>query len=211
MSLYSRRIFPRLCHWVMADGRLGEARRRALEPAAGEVVEIGFGTGLNLAHYPAAVERVAGVDPNPGMHRLARPAVEAARGEGLAVELHTAPAERLPFPDARFDCAVSTWTLCSIGDVEAALAEIRRVLKPGGRLLFLEHGLSHEPRVARWQRRLTPLQKRLADGCHLDRDAEALIATAGFAIPAAERFYLPWAPKLVGYLYRGVALRERPP
>lgn len=205
MGWWSRHVFPRLCHLSMRGEKVfGPLRREALADASGRVLEIGLGTGLNLPYYPPAVDSVDGVDPNPGMERIARRAVGEA---AFPVELHLAGAERLPFADASFDTAVSTWTLCSVANVPAALAEIARVLRQGGRFLFLEHGRSHEPRVARWQRRLTPLQRRVADGCHLDRDFERLVGESPLAVDRVDRFYAPDLPKLAGYLYRGMAVR----
>lgn len=205
MSLYRRHIFPWLCHMAMAEERFVPLRREVLSGVQGEVLELGFGTGLNLSHYPAEeVASLTAVDPNPGMHRLARRRTHQAP---FPVELHLEGAEDLPYDDASFDAVVSTWTLCSIAGVEAALAEVVRVLKPGGSFLFLEHGESHEPGVRRWQRRLTPLQKRIADGCHLDRDIEALVAGSGLTLERCDRFYFPRTPKILGYLYRGVAVK----
>ena len=205
MGVWSRHVFPRLCHLAMRGEKVfGPLRRETLAEASGRVLEIGLGTGLNLRQYPAAVGSVDGVDPNPGMARLAR---AAAADAPFTVELHLAGAERLPFPDGSFDTAVSTWTLCSVADVPAALTEIARVLRPGGRFLFLEHGRSHEPRVARWQRRLTPIQRRVAGGCHLDRDFERLVGESPLAVDRVDRFYAPDLPKLGGYLYRGTAVR----
>ena len=239
MGLYRQWLFPRLCHLAMSSAHLGALRRSVLAEASGEVLELGFGTGLNLPHYPATVRAVTGVDPNPGMERLARqkragggrhgggrpgsgrpssgrPGSGRHRsgGEppgdgdgGPPVRLELGRAEELPFDDASFDTVVSTWTLCSVDDPARSLAEVARVLRPGGRFLFLEHGLSDEPRVARWQRRLTPLQRRVADGCHLDRDFAALLAASPLAADRLERFYEPKTPKVAGYLYRGAAHR----
>jgi ubiquinone/menaquinone biosynthesis C-methylase UbiE len=205
MSLWSRWIFPRLCHLALSSQRFSDHRRRLLAGAQGRVLELGTGTGLNLPLYPQAVESIDGVDPNPGMHELARGAAEQA---GRPVELHEARGEELPFDDASFDVAVSTWTLCSVDDAPRVLAEVHRVLKPGGRLLFIEHGLSHEPGVALWQRRLTPLQRRVADGCHLDRDFTALLEASPLEPVEVEHFYDTETPKIAGYLFRGVAVRR---
>ena len=158
MGLYTRHIFPRLCDWVMRAPDIARLRRETLTRVDGEILEIGFGTGLNLEHYPEHVRHLTAVDPGVGMARIARSRIERSE---IDVDLHVQPAEALPFEDGRFDCVVSTWTLCSIRDAGRAIAEVARVLKPGGRFLFLEHGLSDEAGVQRWQRRLTPLQKRL--------------------------------------------------
>jgi ubiquinone/menaquinone biosynthesis C-methylase UbiE len=204
MGFYSRVIFPRLCELLLGGQDVTRRRREVLADAEGEVLEIGVGTGLNLPHYPGGVRKIVTVDPNPGMHQLAR---RRARRSRVAVEQHVSRGERLPFADGRFDCVVSTFTLCSIADVPAALAEAYRVLKPGGKLLFLEHGLSPEPGVQKWQRRLNRLETILADGCHLDRDVEGLIAASPFTSLRIEGSYLEGMPRTHGYLYRGVAVK----
>jgi ubiquinone/menaquinone biosynthesis C-methylase UbiE len=204
MNLYSRVIFPRLCDWVMNDPRMAKLRGEALADVGGEVLEIGFGTGLSLAHYPAGVRRITTSDPNPGMSRLARRRIAES---GIAVDQRASGGEELPFEDGRFDCVVSTWTLCSIPDVERALGEVYRVLRPGGRFVFLEHGLSHDPRVQRWQRRLNPIQRLLGDGCRLDLDVPALVGRRPFAEIRSDRFEMEGMPRTHGTMYRGVALR----
>ncbi len=162
MGIYSRIIFPRLCDWAMRNPRMADLRRQTLSEVDGEILEIGFGTGLNLEHYPEHVRRLTAVDPGVGMSRLARQRVEQST---IDVDLRVQTAEELPFEDKRFDCVVSTWTLCSIREAQRAISEIGRVLRPGGRFLFLEHGLGEDPGVQRWQHRLTPLQRRVGDGC----------------------------------------------
>jgi len=179
-------------------------RRDLLTSAYGDVLEIGFGTGLNLPYYPERVHKLTAVDPNPGMHRLAQKRINQ---RGIKVDQQVLGGERLPFEDGHFDCAVSTFTLCSIGDVAQALREVYRVLKSGGTFLFLEHGLSREPGVQKWQRRLNWLQVRLANGCHLDRDMKALVAARPFASVKVEEFYLERTPKTHGYLYQGTAVK----
>ena len=183
---------------------LAKHRQRLLATAYGEVLEIGFGTGLNLPYYPAQVRRIITVDPNPGMHRLAQRRVRRSK---IEVDQRVLSGERLPFHGDRFDCAVSTFTLCSIEDVGQALGEIYRVLKPGGRFLFLEHGLSPEPKVQKWQRRLNWLEMRLADGCHLDRNMKELVAAQPFSSVEVEEFYLERTPKTHGYMFRGIATK----
>src|SRR5262249_43563821 len=157
-----------------------------------------FGTGLNLPHYPASVLRITAVDPSPGMHRLAARRVRRSR---IAVDRRIAGGGQLPFGGDRFACVVSTFTLCSIPDLGRAVAEMYRVLRPGGRLLFLEHGLSPDPVVRRWQRRLNGLEMCLAGGCHLDRDMRALVAAQPFSSLEVEEFYLERTPPTHGYLY----------
>ena len=185
--LYSRYVFPRLCDWAMRNPRMARLRRELLSEANGEILEIGFGTGLNLEHYPEHLRHLTAIDPGVGMSHLARGKIEKSH---IKVNLVVQSAEKLPFNDGQFDCVVSTWTLCSIPDGRQAVAEIGRVLKPGGRFLFLEHGLSDEAGIQRWQHRLTPLQKRLADGCRLDLDIEALVRSGAFREVQVERFVL---------------------
>ena len=202
MGFYSQVIFPRLCDLLLNRPFVAKHRQQLLATACGDVLEVGFGTGLNLPHYPAQVKRITTVDPNIGMHRLAQRRVRQAK---IEVDHRVLSGEQLPFDSGTFDCAVSTFTLCSIGDVGQALSEVYRVLKPGGRLLFLEHGLSPEPSVQKWQRRLNWLEMRLADGCRLDRDMRELVAARPFSTVEVQEFYLERTPKTHGYLYRGTA------
>ena len=204
MRFFSQVIVPRLCDLLLNKSLLARHRRKLLAGAYGDVVEIGFGTGLNMPYYAERVHKLTAVDPNPGMHRLARKRVKQ---RGIEVDQHVLGGERLPFEDGCFDCVVSTFTLCSIEDVAQALREVYRVLKSGGKFLFLEHGLSPEPKVQRWQRRLNWLQVRLANGCHLDRNVKALVATQPFASVEVKEFYLERTPRTHGYLYRGTATK----
>jgi SAM-dependent methyltransferase len=204
MGLYSRIIFPRLCDWVMSDPRMAALRGEALAQVGGEILEIGFGTGLNLPHYPEPVRKITTVDPNPGMGRLARRRIAES---GIRVDQHLLSGEELPFADGSFDCVVSTWTLCSIPDAGRALSEVYRVLRHGGRFHFLEHGLSREPAVQRWQRRLNPIQRRLGDGCRLDLDVESVVRSQPFRDVAVGRFEMERVPRTHGSMYRGVATR----
>jgi SAM-dependent methyltransferase len=204
MGIYSRIIFPRVCEWAMRNPRMADLRRQALSEVDGEILEIGFGTGLNLEHYPENVRRLTAVDPGVGMSRLARHRIEHS---AIDIDLRVQTAEELPFEDKWFDCVVSTWTLCSIRQPQRAISEIGRVLRPGGRYLFLEHGLGDDAGVQRWQHRLTPLQRRVGDGCRLDLDIEALVRTGPFSDVRVERFLLERTPRIVGSMYRGVAMR----
>ena len=201
MALYSRFILPRLIDLVMKQQMLRERRAALVPRAKGEVLEVGIGSGLNLPYYSGAVERLYGLDPSPQLLAMTRKGLQKMR---LRADLVCQSAERLPFADASFDSVVITWTLCSIPDAGSALREIRRVLKPGGELLFIEHGLAPEPRVAAWQRRLTPLWRPLAGGCHLDRPIENLIRSAGFAVAELKNAYLK-GPKPFTYIYEGSA------
>jgi ubiquinone/menaquinone biosynthesis C-methylase UbiE len=202
VSIYLEVVFPLLCDLLLNRPLVARHRRELLAAAHGDVLEIGFGTGLNLPHYSSQVRRLTTVDPNSGMRRLARRRVRRSR---IEVDQWVLGGERLPFENDRFDCAVSTFTLCSIENVAQALGEVYRVLKPGGRLLFLEHGLSPEPRVQQWQRRLNWLEMRLADGCRLDRNMRDLVAAHPFSSVEVEGFYLDRTPRTHGYLYRGLA------
>jgi SAM-dependent methyltransferase len=205
MGIYDRRVLPVLIDLVMRSGRLAEVRSRLLGEARGEVLEIGIGSGLNLPFYGPQVRRVIGIEPSAVLAGKTRRA--AARAD-LAVEVLEVSAEALPLADASVDTAVSTWTLCSVPDPLRALREMRRVLRPGGSLIFVEHGLAPEPAVARWQRRLTPLWRRCAGGCHLDRPMAQLVAEAGFVVRRLETGYMA-GPRVLTYLYEGRA-EQRP-
>lgn len=187
----------------MGSRRFQAQRREALRSLHGEVLEIGFGTGLNLPHYPAAVSRVIALEPARLLPQKVAGRIAAA---SMPVKLVYGSAERLPFGDRRFNCVVSTWTLCTIPDVAAALREIRRVLKPEGQYVFLEHGRSEAPLIARWQDRLNPLQRRIGVGCNMNRAIDRLIVEAGLTLDRLERFQMPGIPRLVGEMYRGTAL-----
>jgi ubiquinone/menaquinone biosynthesis C-methylase UbiE len=201
MGFYERWIVPRLLDLAMRNRLLDHYRQRTIETAQGPVLEVGVGSGLNLPLYGPAVTRVVGLDPSPELLRLAsRRAADAL----VPVSLTRASAERLPFANAVFDTIVMTWTLCSIPNPIAALTEMRRVLRPGGQLLFVEHGLSPEIRIARWQHRVTPCWKWIGGGCHLDRKMDDLIRAAGFQIDAIERSYMQ-GPKPWTFMYQGSA------
>jgi ubiquinone/menaquinone biosynthesis C-methylase UbiE len=204
MQFYSQMIFPRLCDFFLNTPLVAKHRRELLAHASGNVLEIGFGTGLNLPYYPESVSKITTVDPNVGMNRLAKKRIKQS---GIEVDQRVLGGERLPFDDNSFDAVVSTFTLCSVEDVSRALSEVYRVLKPGGRFLFLEHGLSPEPNVQKWQRRLNWLGMRLADGCRLDRNIKELVASQPFSGVEIEEFYLEKSLKTHGYLYRGMAMK----
>jgi ubiquinone/menaquinone biosynthesis C-methylase UbiE len=204
MGWYSIAIFPRLCDYLLNQPFVTEHRKRLLSQAAGSVLEIGFGTGLNLPHYPQSVHRITAADPNVGMHRLAQRRIRCST---IPVDHRVSRSEQLPLADDSFDCAVSTFTLCSIPGVSQALSEVFRVLRPGGRFLFLEHGLSPDPSIQKWQRRLNWLQMHLADGCRLDRDIKQLVAAQPFCSVESSEQYLERTPKSHGYLYYGHAIK----
>jgi ubiquinone/menaquinone biosynthesis C-methylase UbiE len=203
MGFYDKLVVPRLIDLAMRNSRLASYRQRTIGAARGRVLEIGVGSGLNLPLYGAAIDLVCGIDPSPEL--LSRAGKRLADAP-VPVSLVRASAEQLPFPEVVFDTLVMTWTLCSIPNPSAALAEMRRVLKPGGHLLFVEHGMSPEPRVIRWQRRLTPCWKRIGGGCHLDRKMDDLIRAAGFRVDALETGYMK-GPKLWTFMYQGTAMK----
>jgi ubiquinone/menaquinone biosynthesis C-methylase UbiE len=185
----------------------GALRRRLLQPAHGNVLDVGAGTAANLPHYPAAVEHVALLDPHPGM--LARAGSRSASSH-VDATVHLGSAECLPFADASFDTVVFTKTLCTVKDVATALNEAARVLRPNGRLLVLEHVRSNDPRLARWQDRLAPLQRLFASGCHPNRDTLSAIRDAGFEFDWVEQFDEPSMPlPIVKPLIMGSAIYAR--
>ncbi len=183
--------------------QLEELRSGTLARAHGEVLEIGFGTGLNLPHYPGSVRRLVALDPLDALPERVEGRIARAP---FPVERFTLPAEGgLPFEDGRFDCVTMTWTLCSIAQPLPALQEMRRVLRPDGQLLFIEHGLSEDPGVARWQRRLSPLHRRVTYGCNLDRPIDDLLRKGGFVLPEIKRFVLEQGPRIFTATYQGLA------
>jgi SAM-dependent methyltransferase len=202
MGFYRDCILPRAINLVLARPRY-EVLRRAVTPGLrGTVLEIGFGSGLNLPHYPPGVDRVIAVDPARLGRKLARGRI---RGCHAPVEFRDLDGETYPLASASIDSALSTWTLCTIPGVASALSEIRRVLKPGGRFHFLEHGISPDRGVASWQRRLNPLQILLAGGCRLDRPVDRIIRGSGLEIQTIDTFYKT-GPKFISYMYRGTAV-----
>ena len=203
MGFYETQVLPRLTDRLMRGGEFDRLRARVMAGLAGEVLEVGFGSGLNMRHYPASVKRVLAVEPAALGRRLAARRVAAS---AVPVEYIGTDARALPLADASVDHAVSTWTLCTIPDAGRALAEIRRVLRPGGTLHFVEHGRSPDPKVARSQDRFTPLQRRLAGGCHLNRPIAELLAGAGFELTRLDTFYLQ-GPRAWGYTFEGTAVR----
>lgn len=193
MSLYGKYLLPRLIDFSCGLKPAMRQRAKVIPGARGRVLEIGFGSGLNLPYYDARrVSRLHALDPSPELLRLAESRIAESK---LAVECLEAGAESVPLADCSVDTVVITYTLCTLPDVAGALAEARRVLRPGGELLFCEHGVAPDPGVRRWQDRLNPAWRRLAGGCNLNRDAPALLAGAGFEIARLETMYLPgWRP-----------------
>jgi len=189
MSLYERLLLPRVVDFTCAAKPAMRQRAKVVPAAHGRVVEIGFGSGLNLPFYdPDRVEHLWALEPSPAMWRLAAERVRAAR---FPVEFVEAPAEGIPLPDRSADTVLMTYTMCTLPDAAAALGEIDRLLKPGGELLFCEHGEAPDPDVRRWQRRLNPLWSRLSGGCQLDRPIPAMLERAGFRLRSLSTMYLP--------------------
>jgi ubiquinone/menaquinone biosynthesis C-methylase UbiE len=195
MGLYGEQVLPRIINVACGLKGAQPLRRRVCEGLEGDVVELGFGSGLNVPFYPAAVKRVAAVEPADVGWKLAE---KRLRATSVPVERSGLDGQSLPFADNSYDAALSTWTLCTIPDVAAALSEVRRVLKPGGTLHFVEHGLAPDERVRRWQHRFEPVQKKVFGGCHLTRPVVDLLTAAGFTITDLDQFYEEGAPKIMG-------------
>jgi ubiquinone/menaquinone biosynthesis C-methylase UbiE len=201
MSFYQRYVIPRLTHLAMRQKQLLPFRQRVIGAAEGRVLEIGIGSGLNLPLYGGAVTSVIGLEPSSALLNMARPRAETA---AVPTTVLDASAETIPLDSGSIDTVVTTWTLCTIPNAAQALAEMRRVLRPGGALLFVEHGRAPEPGVARWQDRLDPLWSRFAGGCHLNRKMDDLIAGNGFRIATLANTRLP-GPRTHTFLYEGSA------
>jgi len=202
MGLYTDWIVPHLCHLSMRNKRLLPYRRRVVAAAEGQVLEVGIGSGVNLPLYSVNVTRVLGLEPSPKLIELAG---QAARQASVPTVLLNGTAEQIPLEDRSVDTVVMTWVGCSIPDPGRALQEMRRVLRPGGRLLFVEHGRSPELGVERWQDRLTPMWQRLSSGCHLNRKIDDLVCRAGFRIDRLETGYMR-GPKIMTFMYEGSAV-----
>jgi ubiquinone/menaquinone biosynthesis C-methylase UbiE len=202
---YSRVIFPRLMDYSLNRPEVAALRKRILADVAGDTLEIGFGTGLNLPNYPPGIRSINALEPNDGMNAIA---MRRMRESQIKVKLLNHIGEAIPVADSSFDSVVSTWTLCSVGDPPEVMREVARALKPGGRFFFLEHGLAQNPRTQKWQSRLTPFNKVIADGCHLNRDIKSIVDTEGWKLVKYERLDRSDMPRILGELYVGVAQRE---
>lgn len=203
MSIYDRLILPRLVALAMRHRDLMPHRERVTRAAHGRVLELGIGSGLNLGLYGHGVTSVIGIDPSPELLSLAGKRI---RGGPIPVDLLEAVAEQVPVDSGSVDTVVTTWTLCSVADPVLALREARRVLRPGGTLLFVEHGRAPDARVQSWQDRLTPAWKRISGGCHMNRKIDGLVQAAGFRIDALQTGYMR-RPKVLTFMYEG---RARP-
>jgi ubiquinone/menaquinone biosynthesis C-methylase UbiE len=206
MGLYSKYIFPRVLDFSLRSDDARKLRDEVLATARGETLEIGFGTGLNLRHYPEGVSRLTVIDSERMLEdRVAR---RLQRVKFPVEQMQLDASGRLPFADDTFDTVVSTWTLCSIGDLASALSEVRRVVKADGHFIFLEHGRSDDARTARWQDRLNPIQRVIGVGCNMNRRIDEFIREAGLNIVHLDRFLMNKAPRALGEMYRGTAKKE---
>jgi ubiquinone/menaquinone biosynthesis C-methylase UbiE len=204
MGFYGDQVVPRFIELAMSRGEFTPIRARVAAGLDGDVLEVGFGSGLNVPHYPPAVTQVQAVDPATVGRKLAAKRVAAS---GVSVKYVDLDGQALSLPSATVDHALTTWTLCSIPDVERALSEIRRVLRPGGSFHFVEHGRSPDRKVAGWQDRLTPIQRRVAGGCHLNRPIGQLVLNSGLEVVRLENYYAK-GPRAFGYMFEGVATKS---
>jgi ubiquinone/menaquinone biosynthesis C-methylase UbiE len=200
MAFYSDVVLPRLCHLAMRNRQLLPYRQRVVGSAQGRVLEVGVGSGLNLPFYGAHVTEILALEPSPPLIGMAR----RFAGACVPVAFIEGSAEAIPLDDKSVDTVVTTWTLCTIPQAVVALNEMRRVLRPSGRLVFVEHGLAPDERVQRWQHRLTPLWRRISGGCHFNRPIRAMIEAGGFRLERLETGYLP-SLKIMNFTYEGRA------
>lgn len=202
-NFWDRHIMPRLITFCCGQPAVAKARSRIVPRASGDVLELGCGGGINLDHYDRArITRLAGVDPSPQLLETAR---GKAKVRGFDADFRAGIAEALPFADASFDTVLTTFTLCSVQDPDAVLGEMRRVLKPGGRILFLEHGAAPDSGPARWQQRIEPVWKKIAGGCHLTRPVGDAFRARGFSLGECHSRYLPRTPRFLGWIEMGEA------
>jgi ubiquinone/menaquinone biosynthesis C-methylase UbiE len=203
MGWYERQILPRIVDLSLRSADFGRIRAKVAGDLDGEVLEIGFGSGLNVPYYPATLTKVLAIDPATTGRKLAAQRIARC---AVPIEFAGLDAGALPADDGSVDHVLSTWTLCTVPDPALALAEIRRVLRPGGSLHFAEHGLAPDEKVARFQHRFTPVQRRVFGGCHLDRPIDQLVTDAGFELAKLDTYYMP-GPRWVGYTFEGVGTR----
>ena len=202
-SWWERHGVPRLIKCACSQGQIMKVRSKVVPYARGDVLELGCGGGINMEFYdPACVTSFTGLDPSPELLAMSR---AAAQARGIAADIQGGVGEAMPFDDARFDTVVTTFTLCSVADQAAVLAEIRRVLKPGGTALFLEHGAAPDAGVAKWQRRIEPVWKRIGGNCHLTRPISGAYEQAGFAVDRQAAAYIPKTPRPFGWYEYGAA------
>lgn len=204
MAFYTKYIYPRIIDNILSTPEVMKYRKEVLKAVSGEVLEIGFGTGLNLTCYPSETKEITVIDTNAGMNSLAQKRVDKSN---IKVHLKLLNAEILPFESNTFDTVVSTFTLCSIDNVDAAIQELYRVLKSDGKLIFLEHGLSADTKISKLQNFINPFYRIPSDGCNLNRDIKDIIYKNGFNFEFIEQFYSKDMIKLAGYLYKGIAVK----
>ena len=205
MSFYENQILPHIIDKACSMGQVMKLRSQVVPRAKGRVLEVGMGSGINLEFYdPDRVEMVYGLEPSEGMRRKAQANLNRS---SIKVEWLDLPGEKIPLEDDSVDTILLTFTLCTIPDWQAALEQMKRVLKAGGELLFLEHGESPDKGTCKWQHRITPGWKKLAGGCHLNRNIADLLNQGGFEIQRLENLYIPNAPKIAGYIYKGIAIK----
>jgi len=204
MGLYDKYILPHFLNCACGSKPVKYQREKVVPMAEGLVLEVGIGSGLNIPFYDAAkVDRILGLDPSEELNRMA---LKVAEQKGIPVDFILGGAEDMPLPDNHVDTVLVTFTMCTIPEVAAANKEMLRVLKPGGKMIFCEHGLAPDVKVSKWQSRLDPVWGKIAGGCHLNRDIPRLIKNAGFEIKTMEQMYLPSTPKFAGYNYWGTAV-----
>lgn len=202
-SWWDRHIVPRLIKCACSQGQIMKVRSKVVPLARGDVLELGCGGGINMEFYdPAQISSLSGIDPSPKLLEMAR---AAAAARGMAADIKGGVGEAMPFADASFDTVVTTFTLCSVSEQAAVLAEIRRVLRPGGTALFLEHGAAPDADVAKWQRRIEPIWKRIGGNCHLTRPISTAYASAGFAVEPLGEGYVPKSPRPMAWVEYGTA------
>ena len=201
MSLYEKYVLPKFLNCACGSKPVSYQRKKVVPLAEGKVLEIGIGSGLNLPFYDKAkIDEIWGLDPSEELSEMAK---QVADEESMEVKFISSGAEDIPLPDNYFDCVLVTYTMCTIPNIHIAIQEMRRVLKPDGKLIFCEHGLAPDIKVAKWQNRIDPIWGKIAGGCHLNRDIPKLIKTAGFSLESMDQMYLPSTPKFAGYNYWG--------